>query len=233
LASKPTSIEDTTQKSNELSSSLPSSELNISEGLAGNLVQCIIIQSSKEACERGLSIAEITAKRHETVKKNLENYERRCMAGLLASLGQFSLGLNALQHQRNAKQIEEDKKCQKALWAKDIYDVLLAKVQAIKVKNLPPKKWMVSELNKMIQWYKWLEDGAMPAKKEDKQARYHNIKGWGDPPMPTLVAMEILPLPPLAGSEPELNIPAEVDDASRDQGNDDDADALLLFEMEV
>jgi hypothetical protein len=51
--------------------------------------------------------------------------------------------------------------------------------------------------------------------------------------MPTLVAMEILPLPPLAGSEPELNIPAEVDDASRDQGNDDDAEALLLFEMEV
>jgi hypothetical protein len=58
---------------------------------------------------------EITAKMHETAKKNLENHEKRCTAGLLASSGQFSLGLNVLQHQRNAKQIEEDKKHQKAL----------------------------------------------------------------------------------------------------------------------
>jgi hypothetical protein len=115
LASKPTSMEDATKKSNELSSSLPPSELSISEGLAGNLVKHIIIQSSKEARLRGLSIAEITAKRHETAKKNLENHEKRCMAGLLANLGQFSLGLNVLQHQRNVKQMEEDKKCQKAL----------------------------------------------------------------------------------------------------------------------
>jgi len=41
-------MEDTTKKSNELSSSLPPSELNISEGLEGNLVEHIIIQSSKE-----------------------------------------------------------------------------------------------------------------------------------------------------------------------------------------
>jgi hypothetical protein len=53
-----------------------------------------------------LSIAEITAKRHETAKINMEIHEKRCTAGLLASLGQFSLGLNVLQHQRNAKQIE-------------------------------------------------------------------------------------------------------------------------------
>jgi hypothetical protein len=49
LFSRPTSMEDTTKKSNELSSSLPPSELNISEGLEGNLVEHIIIQ------QRGLS----------------------------------------------------------------------------------------------------------------------------------------------------------------------------------
>jgi hypothetical protein len=51
--------------------------------------------------------------------------------------------------------------------------------------------------------------------------------------MPTLIAMEIPPLPPLAGSEPEPNISAEVDNASSEQGNDDAAEALLLFAMEV
>ncbi len=151
FASKPTSMGDATKTSNELSSSLPPSELNISEGLAGSLVECIVVQSSKESRQKGLSIVEITAKRHKTAKKNLENHEKRCTAGLLASSGQFSLGLNILQHQRNAKQIEEEKHHQKALWAKDLYDVLQAKVQAIREKNLPPEKWTVSELNIIMQ----------------------------------------------------------------------------------
>jgi hypothetical protein len=58
------------------------------------------------------------------------------MVELLASFGQFSLGLNAHKYQRDAKEIEEGKKCQKAAWAKDIYDALLEKVQAFREKNL-------------------------------------------------------------------------------------------------
>jgi len=45
--------------------------------------------------------------------------------------------------------------------------------------------------------------------------------------MPTLIAMEIPPLPPLAGSEPEPNISAEVDNASSKQGDAAAAEALL------
>jgi hypothetical protein len=58
---------------------------------------------------------------------------------------------------------------------KDIYDVLQVKVQAIKDKNLPPKKWTVSELNTMLQWYKSPSNTAMPSKKADKLARYYQI----------------------------------------------------------
>jgi hypothetical protein len=134
---------------------------------------------------------------------------------LLASLGQFSLGLNVL-HQRTAKQIEEEKHHQKALRAKDIYNVLQAKVQAIREKNLPPEKWTVSVLNTMMQWYKRPEDGAIPSKKVDKLARYHEIKGHGDPPMPQPIKITIAPLPPLVRSELEPiipEVPEEVDDA--------------------
>jgi hypothetical protein len=92
---------------------------------------------------------------------------------------------------------------------------------------------MVSEWNTMMQWYEWPEDGAMLTNKVDKLARYHEIKGPGDPPMPTLIAMEIPPLPPLVGSEPEPNIPAEVDNASSKQGNDAAAEALLLLAIEA
>jgi len=137
MASKPASSDETPETLNALTSSLPASELNLTEGLAGTLVQRIVIETNKEARLKGMSIADITKNRHETAKKNLENHEKRCTAGLLASSGQFSLGLEVLQHQRDAKQIEEEKKRQKAIRAKDIYDVLLAKVKAIREKNLP------------------------------------------------------------------------------------------------
>jgi hypothetical protein len=76
FASKPTSMGDATKTSKELSSLLPPSELNICEGLVGSLVQRVVIQSSKEAHQKGLSIAEITSKRHGTAKKNLKMHNR-------------------------------------------------------------------------------------------------------------------------------------------------------------
>ncbi len=41
----------------------------------------------------------------------------------------------------------------------------------------------------------------MPTKKGEKLARYHEIKGRGDPPEPQLLEQPIPPLPPLHGSE--------------------------------
>jgi hypothetical protein len=161
LATKPSSSAETATTSG-LKSSLPASELNTSQGLAGTLIVQLVLESNREACLWGSNIADIMKKYHK---------------------------------------IEEEILHQKALQAKDIYDGLLAKVQAIKEKNLPPEKLTVAELNTMIKWHKCPEDAAMPSKKVDKLARYHKIKGHGDPLMPQPIQMAIPPLPPLAGSK--------------------------------
>jgi len=138
--------------------------------------------------------------------KRLENHEKPCTAGLLASAGKFSLG---------CKQMEEEKQHQKQLRAKDLYDILLVKVQAIRSKNLPAEKWTSSELNTMIQWHKRPDDAAMPSKKADKLARYYDICGRGDPVAPTL-PIELVPpaqleeddddeLPPLPAPDLDIN----------------------------
>jgi len=174
-----------------------------------------VLESNKYATERGSSIAEITRKRKETALKRLENHEKRCTAGLLASAGKFSLGLDVLERQRHSKQMEEEKQRQKQLKAKDLYDVLLVKVQAIRSKNLPAEKWTSSELNTMIQWHKRPDDAAMPSKKADKLARYYDICGRGDPVAPTL-PIELVPpaqleedddddLPPLPAPDLDIN----------------------------
>lgn len=68
------------------------------------------------------------------------------------------------------KELEEAKKHEKEAKAKDVYDVLLAKVEAIRAKNLLPENWMNAELNTMIQWFKHPNNTAMLTKKAEKLA---------------------------------------------------------------
>jgi hypothetical protein len=48
------------------------SELNLSEGLAGTLIDRIVLESNKASKVRGATIAEVTAKRHATVSNPLK-----------------------------------------------------------------------------------------------------------------------------------------------------------------
>ncbi len=172
------------------------SQLNLTEGLAGTLIDHIVLESSKTASAQGTTIAEITAKCHATAKKSLENHEKRCTAELIASAGKFQLNEDILKYARHTKELQEAKQREKQLKAKDAYDSLLQKVIAIRNKNLPPEKWTSTELNTMIQWYKRPDNSAMPTKKPDKLARFLDICGRGDPDPPQLPTL-MLSLPPL------------------------------------
>jgi hypothetical protein len=226
VASKPSAKENSSGTSNGPSSLLLPSELNISEGLADTLVDHIVFESNREAATRGSNVAEITKKQKETAAKKLENHEKRCTAGLLASDGRFHLGEDVLEHQRHSKEIEEEKRRQKELRAKDIYDTLFVKVQAIRAKNLPAEKRTTAELNTMIQWHKRPDDSAMPSKKAEKLARYYDICGRGEPVAPKILGLQLqeehqeIPEPPPL-HEPDLS--AAVDCDGRD------ADAVLLL----
>ena len=99
LAIMPNATKDLMGRSQGLDSKITPTDLNINEGLAGTLVDRIVLESNKYATERGSSIAEITRKQKETALKSLENHEKRCTAGLLASAGKFSLGLDVLERQ--------------------------------------------------------------------------------------------------------------------------------------
>jgi hypothetical protein len=96
----------------------------------------------------------------------LENHEKRCSAGLIASTGQFSLDEEVF-YVRHTKEQEEARVRQQQAKKKDIYDMLKEKVQVIKDKNLPLEKWTVAELNTVLQWYKNPSDTAMPKKKAE------------------------------------------------------------------
>ncbi len=100
-------------------------------------------------------------------------------------------------------------------------------MQAIREKNLLPEQWMVAQLNTMIQWHKRPEDEAMPSKKREKLARYHEIKEHGDPLEPQLLEQQIPPLLPLPGSELDPNMREANGDAT-DSNDENDAGVALL-----
>jgi len=106
-----------------------------------------------------------------------------------------------LSYARHSKELQEAKMHEKEVKAKDAYYALLVKVEAIRMKNLPPEKWTSSDLGTMIQWYKRPTDEAMPSKKADKLARYLQICARGDPPVPQLT----LPPPVAPMNETNLN----------------------------
>ncbi len=209
ISSKP-SVGNEPAKGGSALSNVPAEALNLSEGLAGSLIDLIVFEKNKE--NRSTSIMEVRGKRQATAKQRLENHEKRCTAGLITSAGRFVLDNEILGYVRHTKELEEAKKREKEAKAKDIYDALLAKVEAIRAKNLPPEKWTNSELNTMIQWFKRPNDTAMPTKKAEKLARYYDICGRGDPPVPVLQDLPPLPLPaPIDSAAANESVPA-IDD---------------------
>jgi hypothetical protein len=111
-------------------------ELNITEGLAGTLIdERIMLQREKEVRTKRANLKEITAKCHATAKVQLTN-EKRCTAGLVASLGKFSLDQEVLGYARQVIERQQEKQCNQELRRKDEHDMLSAQVQAIREKNL-------------------------------------------------------------------------------------------------
>jgi hypothetical protein len=194
------------QQNKMMVSNLHPRELNLTEGLSGTLIDRIVLHSNKESRTSGKSVAEVMIKRKENARKQLENHEKRCSAGLIAGAGMFKLNEDILGFVRKTREVHDAKAREKLLKAKEIYDSLLKKVEAIRQKNLPPEKWTSGELNTMLQWFKRPSDTAMPNKKSDKLARYRDICGRAEPQPPELPQDLMSDMPPLPPPPPPLPV---------------------------
>jgi hypothetical protein len=126
-------------KSLSTSSKIDPSCLNLSEGLAGTLIEQIVMPDNKEAKTNGTNLAEITDMCHATAKNQLSNHKRRCTAGLIASVRKFNLDSELLECVRHSAEMEKAKLHEWELKINDEYNSLLVQVQGIKDKNLTLK----------------------------------------------------------------------------------------------
>jgi hypothetical protein len=121
------------RKQKTFSTSVTASKLNLNEGLAGTLIDWIVLESNKSAKLKGNTITEITSKRHAMARQSLENHEKHCTVGLIGSGGMFALNHEILAYARHTKEVQDAKLREKQIKAKDAYDALRAKVEAVKL----------------------------------------------------------------------------------------------------
>jgi len=188
LTSKPGYRNNGTELST-LNSNVTPEELNLSQGLAGTLVDKIFVHKAEEAELSGANAVDRVKKRKATAEENLKLHDKRVTAGLIAAAGKDRLSENIRDYVRERVQEKEHRECSRQVQKKDSYDALPAKVQAIKDLNLPPECWNQAQLKIMIRWYKRDGDDKLQTKKQEQLARYYATCNRGDleaPPLPLL-----------------------------------------------
>jgi len=175
-----------TAQSSLTTSTVAPEELNLSEGLAGTVINRIVAAVNKDA-RVNQAPAEAFAKRKASAKEAFIKHESRITAGRLASAGKFSLDSDVLELQRGSND-EKQAKCHKReKKRKAEYDALFVQIQDLKQKNLSPEDWTVPKLTLMIRWYRRPEDAALPKTKKERLVRYYESFGRGDPQVPELL----------------------------------------------
>jgi len=139
LTSKPGYRNNGTELST-LDSNVTPEELNLSQGLAGTLVDKIYVHKAKEAELSGANAVDRVKKRKATAEDNLRSHDKRVTAGLIAAAGKFRLSEDIRDYVRERVQEKENREYSRQVQKKDSYNALHAKVQAIKDLNLPPER---------------------------------------------------------------------------------------------
>jgi hypothetical protein len=169
-----------------LTSQVTPDELNLSEGLAGTLVDRIFIHKSREAGNTGNNAVDQMKKRKATAEANLRSHDKRITAGLLAAAGRYHLSEDIRDHVQERANAKEQMEYDKQLKKKDDYDALSSKVQAIRLLNLPPERLNQAQLKIMLRWYRRDGDEKLPTKKQDQVARFYATSNREDLPAPQL-----------------------------------------------
>jgi hypothetical protein len=121
LPSKPITGEQPIKK-NVADSSLLATTLNLSNSLAGTLIDCIVVEKDKES--RGTTLCRGKRQTSCYSQKKAGKSRKRCTAGLIAAAGQFGLDDDVLAYVRHMKEQEEARVRQQQAKKKDIYDML-------------------------------------------------------------------------------------------------------------
>ncbi len=224
--------------SSQLTSTIEPNDLNITEGLAGTLVDRICLKYNEESRQHDGAAEEQKKKRQDAAKEKLEKHKKRVSVGLLVSSGQYRIDETVHGYVKRAEDKRMEKQCSEERKKQENYFRLHEKVEKIREKSLLPEKWNSSELATMIQWHRRKGDAKIPTMVAERPQRHLDVCGRGDPPVPELVTADENDIAAADAGAPETDTTAAAGDfviAAADAGDvaiaasdDDSSDASVI-----
>jgi hypothetical protein len=202
-ATKPRNEEHQATVSQESTSTVNPSQLNLTTGFAGTCVNRIVAFVNHLQATTGVNQFEINRKRKATAIENI-NAGKRLTAGLLVAAGEFELGTCALQAIRKKAQQKDKIENEKRRKIYVEYISQKAAVVAIMNQNKTPDQWILKDLKTMVKWHKKDVDIALPTTKQTLLTLFletHTIPALAAPILP------ISALPPPISPLPSIHLP--------------------------
>jgi hypothetical protein len=230
LTNKTATTASSTDPASDTITTVQPESLNLTEGLAGTLMDQIVEFRNREDSRNGVNLEEQALRRQETSQANIDEHRGRLTAGLLASSGQFALGPTVLDNMRARKRKAEDAESARQKKKQKECEKQSEKVQAVRLLNKQPDEWTVAQLKTMVTWLKEGTDPSPPTTKALLLTRYFETFDRPDPLPPFPEATELPPpfddaLPPDAPID-ELQPPPDTPPQHLD------APATLLDELQ-
>ena len=172
----------------ERSQHVPAAELNLSQGLAGSLIDSILETRIRDDARNGVNREENRRKRVETALDVINAKKKRYSAGLHVSAQRYLLGPDVLDDQEARQQEQQNKTSEQLEKKLQEFRALKSKVTAIRAleKRTSGEDMTVAQLKTMVTWYKHSGDSPIPATRALLLQRLNATVGRDDPTEPDL-----------------------------------------------
>jgi hypothetical protein len=182
----------------KLTSTILPSNLNLSQGLAGTLMDDIVLYRQIEDARNGVNLLEQQRKRKERADAAAATHKKNMTGGQAAMMMKFRLGPEFLDHALVRKRIAAEEQDKKDAKKQKEYEALRIKVLAIRLTNKTPAELTGAQLRVMVSWYKDDVDGGAAKTNNELLTRLLETCERADkkPPFPHLATVPTEPLPP-------------------------------------
>lgn len=125
-------------------------QLNLTQGLAGSLIDVIVDARIRDDARNGVNCEEIRQKRIATALEVLASKRQKYSAGLHAASCQFVMGPDVLDNIEKRERVQEDKISEREEKKLREYRTLRSNVSAIKELNKDHEQLTVAQLKVMV-----------------------------------------------------------------------------------
>jgi hypothetical protein len=172
-------------------SCLIAEQLNLSQGLAGSLIDRILDTRIRDDARNGVNREENRLKKIESALEVINSKSKHYSAGTHVAAQRYLLGPEVLDNIEERQQQQVDKMSERQEKKHQEFRSLRAKVTVIKALQKESQQLNVSQLKIMVTWYKRVGDLPIPSRRNLLIERLNSTRCRSDPVEPSVPSAHV------------------------------------------